>query len=301
MLARGAHAQRCTASQRWPVLASVGFRRARTHIGPGVLAASSAPAVHSPSGPSRLVELEVRQASNAAELRAAAYLRAISFYTYPEGRSEFAARSHRRLKADTEWEAVTQKVEGRDELYKDLDVSCFVACVADDLVQLPAPGSSAASVSGSSSGDPDRQELLAALRAGLDASAQLPADPAAGVSRQLVVGSLDLNVGHTLPSEELIGKQPKEDPRHRRAYLSNVCVAPAARRLGVARALLRVAEEEARRKGVEWLYVHVVADNQPAVALYCGAMGFEVEQAESEGYARSLQRPRRLILAKQLS
>lgn len=88
-------------------------------------------------------------------------------------------------------------------------MSCFVACVADDLVALPGPGSSAASVSGSSGGDPDRQELLAALRAGLDASAQLPADPAAGVSRQLVVGSLDLNVGHTLPSEELIGRQPK--------------------------------------------------------------------------------------------
>ncbi|KAG2446725.1 hypothetical protein HYH02_008287 [Chlamydomonas schloesseri] len=207
------------------------------------------------------------------------------------------------MKADTEWESVTKKVEGKDEAYKDLDVSCFVACVADDLTAPPGPGSSSASGSSSSSGgggDPDRQELLAALRAGLDASAQLPADPAAGVSRQLVVGSLDLNVGHTLPSEELIGKQPKEDPRHRRAYLSNVCVAPAARRLGVARALLRLAEEEARRKGVEWLYVHVVADNVPAVALYCEACGFQVEQAESEGYARSLQRPRRLILGKQL-
>ncbi|PNW86390.1 hypothetical protein CHLRE_02g084550v5 [Chlamydomonas reinhardtii] len=297
MLARSAHVQRCACSQRRRL--SVWGRRIRAR--PVAPASASAPAVSSSSGPPRLVDVNVRKASTAAELRAAAYLRAISFYTYPEGRSEFAARSHRRMKADTEWETVTKKVEGRDEAYKDLDVSCFVACVADDLVALPGPGSSAASVSGSSGGDPDRQELLAALRAGLDASAQLPADPAAGVSRQLVVGSLDLNVGHTLPSEELIGRQPKEDPRHRRAYLSNVCVAPAARRMGLARALLRVAEEEARSKGVQWLYVHVVADNQPAVKLYCEAMGFEVEQAESEGYARSLQRPRRLILAKELA
>lgn len=138
-----------------------------------------------------------------------------------------------------------------------------------------------------------------------------------------------------------------------------MCVAPAARRMGLARALLRVAEEEARSKGgrstsvftcglarsckrlltalhrasvgserlvlqlldltpwqltslhmracgpapgvssaagvsgccstphppraaagVQWLYVHVVADNQPAVKLYCEAMGFEVRGAQ---------------------
>jgi hypothetical protein len=35
---------------------------------------------------------EVRIASSAAELRAAAYLRAYSFYHYPEGRSVMAAR-----------------------------------------------------------------------------------------------------------------------------------------------------------------------------------------------------------------
>ncbi|PNH10450.1 hypothetical protein TSOC_002814 [Tetrabaena socialis] len=91
------------------------------------------------------------------------------------------------------------------------------------------------------------------------------------------------------------------DPRQRRAYLSNVCVAPAARRLGVARSLLQHAEQVARREGVEWLYVHVVADNRPALTLYCDAMGYQVEQSESEGTAHTLQRPRRLLLAKQLA
>ncbi len=58
-----------------------------------------------------------------------------------------------------------------------------------------------------------------------------------------------------IPLSHLLLLLLQEDPRHRRAYLSNVCVAPAARRLGVARALLRLAEEEARRKGAELVLV----------------------------------------------
>lgn len=56
--------------------------------------------------------LTVRLTHNTAELRAAAYLRASSFYTYPEGRSEFASRSHRRMKADAEWDALQAKTSG---------------------------------------------------------------------------------------------------------------------------------------------------------------------------------------------
>lgn len=37
-------------------------------------------------------DFSVRTAVTAADLRAAAFLRAISFYHYPEGRSEFAAQ-----------------------------------------------------------------------------------------------------------------------------------------------------------------------------------------------------------------
>lgn len=88
MLARSAHVQRCACSQRRRL--SVWGRRIRAR--PVAPASASAPAVSSSSGPPRLVDVNVRKASTAAELRAAAYLRAISFYTYPEGRSEFAAR-----------------------------------------------------------------------------------------------------------------------------------------------------------------------------------------------------------------
>lgn len=39
-----------------------------------------------------LLSCEVQKASTPAELRAAAFLRAVSFYTYPPGRSEYAAK-----------------------------------------------------------------------------------------------------------------------------------------------------------------------------------------------------------------
>ncbi len=82
------------------------------------LASSSCRCAASPSSstqqqptphPARLV-LEIREAATAAELRAAAYLRAHSFYTYPEDRSAMAARAHRRMKGDSEWESVSAKV-----------------------------------------------------------------------------------------------------------------------------------------------------------------------------------------------
>ena len=64
----------------------------------------------------------------------------------------------------------------------------------------------------------------------MDLSTKLPADPESGQpSPQIVVGSLDLNVGAVLPAEELVGKQPSEGASRRRAYLSNVCVSQSAR------------------------------------------------------------------------
>lgn len=78
-----------------------------------------------------------------------------------------------------------------------------------------------------------------------------------------------------------------------------MCVAAPARRHGVAAALIREATSLAAQQGVEHLYVHVVADNTPAHRLYLG-LGFEQEAEESEGFARALQRPRRLLLHKQV-
>lgn len=103
----------------------------------------------------------------------------------------------------------------------------------------------------------------------MDLSTKLPADPAAGRSvAQLVVGSLDLNIGAVLPAEELVGRLPAEDARTRRAYLSNVCVAKAARRQGIAQTLMAHAEREAAAAGVTHLYVHVVSPLQAVAGTF---------------------------------
>jgi tmRNA-binding protein len=51
--------------------------------------------------------------------------------------------------------------------------------------------------------------------------------------------------------------------------------------------------------GVQHLYVHVVADNTPAHNLYL-SLGYVQEAEETEAFAHSLRRPRRLLLHKQL-
>eukprot|EP00983_Pelagomonas_calceolata_P056471 1144598-Pelagomonas_calceolata.AAC.7 len=45
-------------------------------------------------------------------------------------------QSHRRMKADAEWDSLTAKVEGREEFYKDVKVVAFVATI-DDVPEQP--------------------------------------------------------------------------------------------------------------------------------------------------------------------
>jgi len=210
--------------------------------------------------------LLVRESSSSADLRAAAALRAASFYTYPAGRSAFAAASHQRMKLDAEWASLEAKTRGSEPAYAALSVVCLLA-----LLPLPADADAAA-----------------ALCAGVDASCRLPAE--AEGPPLFAAGTLDLNVGAALPCEELVGARPG-----RRAYLSNVAVASGARRRGVGRALLAAARQAAAGRGCHHLYVHVVADNEPAAALY-RQQGFSVECEEGAALARNLGRPRRLLL-----
>lgn len=75
--------------------------------------------------------------------------------------------------------------------------------------------------------------LLAFVLAAMfcNSAARLPASWQGQQPSELVVGTLDLNQGAKLPAEELVGRRPAEGDRVRlRAYLSNVCVAEAARR-----------------------------------------------------------------------
>ncbi len=52
------------------------------------------------------------------------------------------------------------------------------------------------------------------------------------------------------------------------ADILNVCVAPAARRQGVAEALMRELEARLAPKGVEKITLEVRASNEPAIRLY---------------------------------
>jgi ribosomal protein S18 acetylase RimI-like enzyme len=70
---------------------------------------------------------------------------------------------------------------------------------------------------------------------------------------------------------------------------------------GIAKMLINAAMEEAARRGVQHMYVHVAADNTAARQLYIEQCGFRVEQEESEGFARALNRPRRLLLWRPLA
>ena len=65
-----------------------------------------------------------------------------------------------------------------------------------------------------------------------------------------------------------------------RGYIANLAVAPAFRRQGVARALLRAGAEIAEKEKLEFLSLEVRTSNLPARRLY-----------ESEGYVHIGARP----------
>lgn len=112
-----------------------------------------------------------------------------------------------------------------------------------------------------------------------------------------------MTVGIKLPAEELIGKYPEDITLAaiERAYLSNVCVLRQVRRQGIAHQILEQACSYAYDVGARHMYVHVVEENNAARALYENKCGFTVEQIENASMARSLNRPRRILLHKALS
>ena len=85
----------------------------------------------------------------------------------------------------------------------------------------------------------------------------------------------------------------------RRAYAFNVCVAPHARRRGVARRLLAAAHASAARGGVEHVYCHVERANAAARGLY-ESLGYVAEAEESDWLAGKLGRPPRVLMRKSL-
>ena len=179
----------------------------------------------------------IRQASSTAELRALGYLRADCFYQCDSDRSEYAQRvragiyvslscttacpcmrravlctmatrhlhcssthagppnllvwlqAFRRMKADDQWELLERKLQGTEVGWEQVTVTPFLAALLAS----------------------DSPTLYRAMQQSMrDLSAQIPAAADLGDSApELVVGSLELNVGRTLPAEELVGRLPE--------------------------------------------------------------------------------------------
>ena len=75
----------------------------------------------------------------------------------------------------------------------------------------------------------------------------------------MIVGSIDVELTDVLGGQPLVGPSGAQG---RRAYLSNVCTAAAARRRGVGQQLLEAATDAARGMGAEALYVHALYVNE---------------------------------------
>ena len=215
---------------------------------------------------------KVRKALLSAELRAASYLRAYSFGTYSLDRSEYARRSHLQMTADDAWQ---QMEDGLAKSAGGGSPSFFpiIAC---------------------------REELdlhTSVVDNMISQGVHINVPTESGC--EYVVGTLDVTIGLKLPAEELIGKKPV-DAGNERAYLSNVCVLSALRRQGIAQRLIEHACGYAGELGVKHMYVHVVEENAAARKLYERTCGFGVEQIENASVARALNRPRRMLLHKEL-
>ncbi|WP_448381381.1 GNAT family N-acetyltransferase [Gloeomargarita sp.] len=81
-------------------------------------------------------------------------------------------------------------------------------------------------------------------------------------------------------------------------YLANLAVAPAYRRQGLGRKLLLAAEQAVQSWPQEYLYLHVMENNQAARNLYQG-LGYRVARCEWT-WQTWFGGPRRLLLAKPL-
>ncbi len=83
----------------------------------------------------------------------------------------------------------------------------------------------------------------------------------------------------------------------KRAYLSNLAISPAHRRQGAAQQLLLTSESIALSWGFHRLYLHVMADNPAAHALYTQA-GYQPCEVSNPLLSGLGFRPQRLLLSK---
>lgn len=85
----------------------------------------------------------------------------------------------------------------------------------------------------------------------------------------------------------------------KRAYLSNLAIAPKCRRQGAALQLLQTSESIARNWGFHKIYLHVMANNAAAQALYAQA-GYQQCEVSNPVLSKLGLRPERRLLSKHL-
>ena len=136
---------------------------------------------------------------------------------------------------------------------------------------------------------------VAVAAAATFADAAAADDAVVAASAALVFGELPLSA----PADGGEGYAGGGALDGRRAYAFNVCVAPHARRRGVARRLLAAAHASAARGGVEHVYCHVERANAAARGLY-ESLGYVAEAEESDWLAGKLGRPPRVLMRKSL-
>lgn len=228
------------------------------------------------------LDITYRQAADAADLRASASVRALSFHVYDKDRNEYVLRTHRKMKLDQEWAALQRKMSASEPGYEVNKINPAGIKVTVLLATIPVPEDS---------------ELEEKVSQGLDPSCRIPADDDRPVT--MCIGTLDINVCERFTSEELHPLTMSSGDEGR-AFISNVAVADGARREGIASKLMEETENWCRENSIKQLFVHVEPSNTAAMNLYTEKMGFakETEEKAAEAYIRD--RERRLLLRKNL-
>ena len=267
---------------------------------------------------------EVRRLRGSADVEAAAWVRAVSFHRCPPGR-EYSGRMFQATKAAEEGEGLALRVRGADPWYGRVQTLLATAGLAD---ALRGCGLVECVVGGVGGAEVRLEHADAALNAEaggfvVPPACLIPAEAppgrrggsggGGGGGIEVVLGSLDVNLGKALAGEWLTGDLPRDGDGDgdgdrdrdrgdgggaggsgRRVYLSNVCALPAAQRRGIAQALVEDALQVAAEWGVDDVYVHAVADNLAARALY-ERLGFVLVKEETQALAARLKRPRRVL------
>lgn len=104
---------------------------------------------------------------------------------------------------------------------------------------------------------------------------------------EALVGTVEL----TLRASNLFGSQYP--------YLANLAVSPAYRRRGLASQLLQYCEPTVKQWGYREIYLHVLENNERAIALY-RSCGYRLHSTEAHLGSWLWSRPRRLLLRKSL-